>query len=255
MAADRGISPERARRLAQHLEQAADHIEHQRRAASHELAAVGWPAPPELDALAGLHHRMQESARDLHRRAEQIEHQRVRAAACVRPPRRHASNPVFAFGKGVWKGVSSTVTGAVHVAAAVAVTPVHVASAARQGVPPDIFLARKIISTIHAFWESRTTFWHASAPYLVLETQRHGASRALDEWAYANGEITPFVVTTVATVGTGSSALLAKGLIKAGVSDGAAATTSTVVGLATASPPPPTPAPARCERGEETPAA
>jgi hypothetical protein len=238
MAADRGISPQLARRLAHELEQAAHRIEHDRRAAVHALAAVGWPAPSELAALAGVTHRLHGSAHDVRARAHRIEHQKVRAFACFHPPRRHSSNPVFSFVKGVWSGVSATAKGAVHLAAATATTPVHMIGAARQGVPPDVYLARKAINTIHAFWESRTTFWHASAISLVVETQRHGVGRAVDEWAYANGAITPFVVTTVATMGTGSSALLAQGLVRAGMSEGAAATTSTAIGLATTSPPP-----------------
>jgi hypothetical protein len=236
MAADRGISPTQARRLARHLEQAAERIEHDRRAAAHELAGAGWPAPSELHALAGLADCLHASARDLRRAADHVEHQKVRAFACFSPPRRHASNPFFSFGKGVALGVTGTVKGLRHLVADFATLPVQVAHGAMQGKSPESVVAQKVWVNAHAFWESRTTFWHASLPYLAIETQHHGAARAVDEWAYANGAITPFVVVTIATASGGTSPLAA-GLRATGVPAVTATRAAQVVGTVNPAPP------------------
>ncbi|MCU1462507.1 MAG: hypothetical protein JWO37_2582 [Acidimicrobiales bacterium] len=244
MAADRGISPTQARRLARHLEQAAERIEHERRAAAHELAGAGWPAPAELHALAGLADRLHASADDLRRAADHVEHQKVRPFACFGPPRRHGSNPFFSFGKGVALGVTGTVKGLSHLVADFATLPVQVTQGAMHGKSPESVVAHKVWGNVHALWESRTTFWHASLPYLAIETQRHGAARAVDEWAYANGAITPFVVVTIATAAGGSSPLAA-GLRATGVPAATATRTAQILG--TMNPAPPTINDGACE--------
>ena len=245
MAADRGISPTRARRLAHHLEQAAHEIEREGRAATHELAAVGWAAPPELAALAGLHHRLHASARDIRKRADDVEHQKVRPSACAGAPRRHATNPLIGFGKGILAGATATVAGLTHVVVDVTKTPVQMAGAAIHGGSPATVVERKAWANVHAMWQSRTTFWHSGLAYLVIETHRHGLSRALDEFAYANGAVIPFAAVTAATWGGGSSAMA--GVLRgAGVPATTAARTATVVNLT--NPAPPVTADERCDR-------
>jgi hypothetical protein len=236
MAADRGISPKRARRLAQHLEQAAHRIERERRAATHELAAAGWPAPAELHGLAGLPDRLHASARGLRRAADDVEHQKVPRFACSSPPKRHASNPLLSFGKGLVLGLTGTVKGLTHLVADTATLPVQIAHGALQGQSPESVVALKAWGNVHAFWRSRTTFWHASLPYLAVETHRRGLARAADEWAYASGAITPFVAVTVATA-AGTSSPVAAGLRAAGVPAATATRTAQVLGAVNPAPP------------------
>lgn len=239
MAADRGISPQRARRLARLLEQASDEIEHDRRAALHELAAVGWPAPAELTAAARLVTDLQRHAHELRRRADVVEHQRVRKPACFSPPRRHASYPLFSFAKGLGRGVTATVSGIGHFVIDTAATPVQMASAAVHGSSPGGVLVDKLGATWHAYWQCRETFFHTGLVYVATETRRHGLATALDEWAYATGEVVPFLAVAVATRG-GAASPVGSALQKVGLSESEAVVTTRALSAVNPPPPPPT---------------